>query len=349
MTRPVVHFEIIGSDPGEAPRLLRRAVRVGVRHERARRGGGLEGRRVRLLGAAAGRPGHPGRRGRRRRPRPPRRLLRRRPGRRGGAERGGAPGRHAPDGPRDGARRRPRRRPLHRPRGQPDRRRGGRLTGITLHTYARLGAERPRRPHGDLPEGTESADRRGDRRAAVPRRRHAARHRARRRSTRCAATRASSTAGTRSRSSSTTRDDRARRASELDDDAARAHRLRPGRRCATFAQAQRDTLHRPRGRDAARASCSATATSRSQTVGAYVPGGRYPMLASSFMTVVVPKVAGVERVVACAPPQRGGRASTRRCSTRCATSGADDDPRPRRRPGARRDGLRASRACRRST
>jgi sulfopropanediol 3-dehydrogenase len=43
------------------------------------------------------------------------------------------------------------------------------------------------------------------------------------------------------------------------------------------------------------------------SVGAYVPGGRYPMLASSFMTVVVPKVAGVERVVACAPPyQRSG-------------------------------------------
>jgi sulfopropanediol 3-dehydrogenase len=40
------------------------------------------------------------------------------------------------------------------------------------------------------------------------------------------------------------------------------------------------------------------------TVGAYVPGGRYPMLASSFMTVLVAKVAGVERVVACAPPQR---------------------------------------------
>jgi sulfopropanediol 3-dehydrogenase len=43
-----------------------------------------------------------------------------------------------------------------------------------------------------------------------------------------------------------------------------------------------------------------------QTVGAYVPGGRYPMLASSFMTVLVAKVAGVETVVACAPPQRGG-------------------------------------------
>jgi sulfopropanediol 3-dehydrogenase len=40
-------------------------------------------------------------------------------------------------------------------------------------------------------------------------------------------------------------------------------------------------------------------------VGAYVPGGRYPMLASSFMTVLVAKTAGVEQVVACAPPQRG--------------------------------------------
>jgi len=40
-------------------------------------------------------------------------------------------------------------------------------------------------------------------------------------------------------------------------------------------------------------------------VGAYVPGGRYPMLASAFMTVAVPKVAGVERVVAAAPPRDG--------------------------------------------
>ncbi len=40
-------------------------------------------------------------------------------------------------------------------------------------------------------------------------------------------------------------------------------------------------------------------------VGSYVPGGRYPMLASAFMTVVVPKVAGVDRVVACAPPREG--------------------------------------------
>jgi sulfopropanediol 3-dehydrogenase len=41
-------------------------------------------------------------------------------------------------------------------------------------------------------------------------------------------------------------------------------------------------------------------------VGAYVPGGRYPLIASALMTIAVPKVAGVERVVACAPPQRDG-------------------------------------------
>jgi sulfopropanediol 3-dehydrogenase len=40
-------------------------------------------------------------------------------------------------------------------------------------------------------------------------------------------------------------------------------------------------------------------------VGSYVPGGRYPMLASAFMTVAVPKAAGVERVVASAPPRDG--------------------------------------------
>jgi sulfopropanediol 3-dehydrogenase len=40
-------------------------------------------------------------------------------------------------------------------------------------------------------------------------------------------------------------------------------------------------------------------------VGAYVPGGRYPMLASSFMTIAVAKEAGVRHVVGCAPPRRG--------------------------------------------
>lgn len=40
-------------------------------------------------------------------------------------------------------------------------------------------------------------------------------------------------------------------------------------------------------------------------VGAYVPGGRYPLVASAHMTVVTAKVAGVERVAACTPPIRG--------------------------------------------
>ena len=39
--------------------------------------------------------------------------------------------------------------------------------------------------------------------------------------------------------------------------------------------------------------------------GSYVPGGRYPMLASAHMTVITPKVAGVKRVVACTPPVKG--------------------------------------------
>lgn len=40
-------------------------------------------------------------------------------------------------------------------------------------------------------------------------------------------------------------------------------------------------------------------------VGSYSPGGRYPLIASSIMTVTVPKVAGVDTVVAAAPPRDG--------------------------------------------
>jgi len=39
--------------------------------------------------------------------------------------------------------------------------------------------------------------------------------------------------------------------------------------------------------------------------GAYVPGGRYPLVASAHMTVVTAKVAGVQHVTACTPPIRG--------------------------------------------
>ena len=41
------------------------------------------------------------------------------------------------------------------------------------------------------------------------------------------------------------------------------------------------------------------------SAGAYVPGGKYPMLMSAQMSVLTAKVAGVERVVACAPPYEG--------------------------------------------
>ncbi|MYZ49578.1 histidinol dehydrogenase [Propylenella binzhouense] len=41
------------------------------------------------------------------------------------------------------------------------------------------------------------------------------------------------------------------------------------------------------------------------SVGCYVPGGKYPMVASAHMSVVTAKVAGVPRIVTCAPPYRG--------------------------------------------
>jgi sulfopropanediol 3-dehydrogenase len=41
------------------------------------------------------------------------------------------------------------------------------------------------------------------------------------------------------------------------------------------------------------------------SVGCYVPGGKYPLLASAHMSVVTAKVAGVPRIVTCAPPFEG--------------------------------------------
>ncbi|HEX9464327.1 MAG TPA: histidinol dehydrogenase [Alphaproteobacteria bacterium] len=40
-------------------------------------------------------------------------------------------------------------------------------------------------------------------------------------------------------------------------------------------------------------------------VGCYVPGGKYPLLASAHMSVITAKVAGVTRIVTCAPPYHG--------------------------------------------
>jgi sulfopropanediol 3-dehydrogenase len=41
------------------------------------------------------------------------------------------------------------------------------------------------------------------------------------------------------------------------------------------------------------------------SVGCYVPGGKYPLLASAHMSVITAKVAGVKRIVTCAPPYQG--------------------------------------------
>jgi sulfopropanediol 3-dehydrogenase len=42
-----------------------------------------------------------------------------------------------------------------------------------------------------------------------------------------------------------------------------------------------------------------------ESVGCYVPGGKYPLVASAHMSVVTAKVAGVKRVIAAAPPFNG--------------------------------------------
>lgn len=42
-----------------------------------------------------------------------------------------------------------------------------------------------------------------------------------------------------------------------------------------------------------------------QSVGCYVPGGKFPMVASAHMSVATASVAGVPRIIACAPPWQG--------------------------------------------
>tara|TARA_Y100000590_G_scaffold361379_1_gene418014 strand:+ start:404 stop:1681 length:1278 start_codon:yes stop_codon:yes gene_type:complete len=39
-------------------------------------------------------------------------------------------------------------------------------------------------------------------------------------------------------------------------------------------------------------------------VGCYIPGGRYPMVASAHMSIITAKVAGVKEIIACTPPTK---------------------------------------------
>jgi sulfopropanediol 3-dehydrogenase len=59
------------------------------------------------------------------------------------------------------------------------------------------------------------------------------------------------------------------------------------------------------------------------SAGAYVPGGRYPLIASAYMSVLTAKVAGVQRVIACAPP-RAGQGIYPPTLHAIATSGTDE-------------------------
>ena len=56
--------------------------------------------------------------------------------------------------------------------------------------------------------------------------------------------------------------------------------------------------------------------------GCYVPGGKYPLLAGAHMSVITAKVAGVSRVVTCAPPFQGQPA--RAIVAAQAMAGADE-------------------------
>lgn len=71
-----------------------------------------------------------------------------------------------------------------------------------------------------------------------------------------------------------------------------------------FAQAQRDTI-----RDIEVETLPGVILGHKNipvnSVGCYIPGGRYAMVASAHMSVLTAKVAGVKRVIACTPPMQG--------------------------------------------
>lgn len=58
------------------------------------------------------------------------------------------------------------------------------------------------------------------------------------------------------------------------------------------------------------------------SVGCYIPGGRYPMVASAHMSILTAKVAGVKRVIACTPPIKGEIPAATICAMKFA--GADE-------------------------
>lgn len=113
----------------------------------------------------------------------------------------------------------------------------------------------------------------------------------------------------------------ARAEAEVDDEL-KGHIAFAQEQVRTFARLQRETLA-----DLERETLPGVVLGHRHVpvnaVGSYSPGGRYPMLGSSIMTIVVPKVAGVPRVAACAPPRQAGGIHPPQLYT-MATSGADE-------------------------
>ncbi len=72
----------------------------------------------------------------------------------------------------------------------------------------------------------------------------------------------------------------------------------------TFAQAQLDSMH-----DIEIETLPGVTLGQKNipvaSVGCYVPGGKFPMVASAHMSIVTARVAGVKRIIACTPPDHG--------------------------------------------
>lgn len=74
------------------------------------------------------------------------------------------------------------------------------------------------------------------------------------------------------------------------------------RQVTEFAKRQRDSL-RPFEVERAPGVVLGQKLIPVKTVGCYIPGGKYPLIAAAIMSVGTARVAGVERIVGCAPPR----------------------------------------------
>ena len=84
-----------------------------------------------------------------------------------------------------------------------------------------------------------------------------------------------------------------------------------------------------------------------QSVGCYVPGGKFPMVASAHMSVATASVAGVPRIIAATPPFKGEPNPA--VIAAMQLGGAHEIYVPGRHPGGRRHGASAPRRSSRST